>query len=397
MKQFIHMLFLFLVFGFLATAMITTIRQDDESLAYYENRTYAEMPALTAGNILSGDYFTKSEAYLGDHAAGRITLVTLKTKWDMNIFKRPVVNDIVISDDILLPWNDYETVDAASITKAANEVAADQGKLRDLIATYGGNYYYVAVPCQYAFYEENYPWYLNNRASYTALETDRFQQSMEAEQINYIDMGDIFATLPDKDLYSSKVDNHYSLYGAYETYRALIFSINQSTGDSLLFPDSNEITITSLPNRYLGSRNRKLLGLWNNDEKLDTATYTNPIPFTRMDNGKPNKPYVYLTPPTEWNDALYLLYMGGDIAETVIDTNRAELPSVLIYGDSFTNALETLIYYSFDEMRSLDLRYYDDMSLADYIETYQPDIVICVRDYEQMLNEEGNGNLFEKN
>ena len=65
---------------------------------------------------------------------------------------------------------------------------------------------------------------------------------------------------------------------------------------------------------------------------------------------------------------LYSLYMGGDVGETVIETGRPDLPSILIYGDSFTNPVECLAYYSFDEMRSIDLRHYKDMTLADYIQ-----------------------------
>lgn len=36
--------------------------------------------------------------------------------------------------------------------------------------------------------------------------------------------------------------------------------------------------------------------------------------------------------------------MGGDIGESVITTNRPKLPNILIYGDSFTNPLETLLW-----------------------------------------------------
>ena len=84
--------------------------------------------------------------------------------------------------------------------------------------------------------------------------------------------------------------------------------------------------------------------------------------------------------------------MGGDIANTVIDTGREELPSVLVYGDSFTNAVECIMYWSFDEMHSLDLRYYSgELSFKEYIETYQPDYVVCIRDYEAVLAANGNG------
>ena len=49
--------------------------------------------------------------------------------------------------------------------------------------------------------------------------------------------------------------------------------------------------------------------------------------------------------------------------------------------------------FSFDELRSIDLRYYDEMSLAQYIDTYRPDIVICIRDDLNYLITTGNGRL----
>ena len=85
--------------------------------------------------------------------------------------------------------------------------------------------------------------------------------------------------------------------------------------------------------------------------------------------------------------------MCGDISETVLQTDRPELPDALMFGDSFTNPLETIWYASFDETRSLDLRYHTELSLLDYVEEYRPQVVVCVRDYEQMLNLYGNGSI----
>ena len=83
---------------------------------------------------------------------------------------------------------------------------------------------------------------------------------------------------------------------------------------------------------------------------------------------------------------LYTLYMGGDVAETIIRTDRPDLPSALIFGESYTNALETVLWTAFDETRSLDLRYYTGSSLEEYLETWQPDVVICLRDDSSYLN-----------
>ena len=81
------------------------------------------------------------------------------------------------------------------------------------------------------------------------------------------------------------------------------------------------------------------------------------------------------------------------MAETIIQTNRPELPDVLVVGDSFTNALETILYTSFDEMRSLDFRYYTAGSIYSYLENWQPDVILYVRDDLSYIVTEGNGDL----
>ena len=84
--------------------------------------------------------------------------------------------------------------------------------------------------------------------------------------------------------------------------------------------------------------------------------------------------------------------MGGDNAETYIKTYRPELPKILIFGDSFTNPLETLIYTSFDEMMAIDLRH-NKKSIYEYINEFSPDVVLLVRDDTCYLSNDGNGNI----
>ena len=171
-------------------------------------------------------------------------------------------------------------------------------------------------------------------------------------------------------------------------------AIAAAGGPVLDFPEEGtDIQFTTLPNPYMGSRTRKLMGLRGNDEHLWMGTFSPDIPFTRRDNGAETASAVYQLPSDHETPLLYSFYMGGDIAETVLSTNRPDKPTGLIFGDSFTNAVECLAYYSFDELRNIDLRHYRNMTLSEYVEQYQPDVVLCIRDYESLLNRDANGNL----
>ena len=117
------------------------------------------------------------------------------------------------------------------------------------------------------------------------------------------------------------------------------------------------------------------------------------VPFPRSDGGEESRSSVYALPYNPWDQLTYNLYMGGDLTESFIDTHRPELPSVLIYGDSFTNAMECVLYLSFGKMYSLDMRHYEGMSLTDYIQMVKPDVVLCVRDTYTLLDPSDNGGV----
>lgn len=380
--------------GVLLVLMAATILLPKNRYSYYENRNLSAFPEITPESVLSGQVFDDLETLFCDYAAWRTPALKAVTWADLNVFHRPVVNDIVVTDDALLEQL-YTMPDTADdIARKAADVAADNAALRDQIEAYGGHYCYIAVPCQYAYYEDEYPSYLENRSAYTAAELAALNSAMDAQGITHVDMGPIFDSLGHLPAFSSKVDNHYGLRGAYETYRAAVQKLNGDYGLALFFPEEGaDVTFSALPNPYMGSRTRKLLGLRGNDEKLLTAAFREDIPFTRLDNWQEVASAVYALPATEDEALTYGLYMGGDIAETCIRTDRSSLPTALIFGDSFTNAVESLAYYSFDEMRSVDLRHYKTQSISDYIAAYQPDVVICIRDYEALLSRSDNGSL----
>jgi len=187
------------------------------------------------------------------------------------------------------------------------------------------------------------------------------------------------------------VDNHFSIYGAYLAYLEIMNAVNADTDLDVTTLRDGDFEFTELPNPYLGSRQRKLFNLWRNGETLSIVSPAVDVPFTRTDNGTESTPSVYDFPGNTWDTVPYSLYMGGDMPSTVIDTEREELPSILVYGDSFTNAVECILWYGFDKMYSLDMRYYTDSTLGEFISEHKPDIVVCIRDYEALISTDYNG------
>lgn len=372
-------------------AMIAGVLLTPSQYSYYENRNLASFPEVTVEGVMNGSFFTDLDTYIKERSTVRESFLRLSTLIDLYILHRPVVNEVVIDKDTLLPFNNYEIVSDSNINYYADAVSQNLKAHTELVESYNGSFYYVAVPCQYICKSEEYPWYLNNRNEYTSASRKALFSRLDAASVDYIDMLTYYESAGRPDSYTSNIDNHYGILGGYATYREIIDRINVDGKYTLDPLGEGEFTYSEIETRYLGSRTRKLFDMWDINEPLGMISPNNAVPFVRYNYGSKGSSTVYSLPSADEQYATYGVYMGGDISETIIETNRPELPSILIYGDSFTNAVESLIWYNFDTMYSLDYRYYDEMDLHSYIEKYKPDIVICIRDYEAILAPWGNG------
>lgn len=375
----------------MGTVTYLTTFSDKDEISFYENRTLAKAPVWSKEDVLSGEWGQDAEAYLADHVAYRNEILQLDTYLKCHVLKQPLIKNVVITEEYLLPYIDEEMRDTSTIEKDLDKVAKNIDSVRRLTESYGGTYCYVSVPSQYVTHGDDYPWFMHNRDDYTEKARRAFSERMSEEGILYVDAGESFAERGWPDELSSAIDNHNSIEGAYLTYRDIVDFLNTERGIGFDVLEEGEYTTTTLPNPYLGSRIKALMGQWQSDEKLSIIEPKEPIAFTRKDYGVASEANIYFLPETEEENVEYTLYMNGDYASTEIDTNRPELPNVLIYGDSFTNAVECLLYTSCNKMWALDLRHCDDSTLEDYINAYEPDVVICLRDYGAFLSEEDNG------
>lgn len=394
MKRFAQVAFLACFLAvILAVPAGTLLFSKNNTSAYYENRALAEWPEITVEGILDGSLAQSLETWYSDHAPGRATLLKIDTFLSMDVLHRPVVNDIVTTQDVLLPFLDYSEYTPAAYEATVSSMSEPFSKLNQYIEETGGSFYFVGFPEQRIYFEDEFPDYLNNHENEAEAADTIFREALEDEGIAFLDMGEVYDDLGHPADFYSTVDHHYNYYGAYAAYRSILDTL-AADGWDLPVLTEEDFTFRELPNPYIGSRNRKLYNLWPNEDRAVIAELKDPIAYTRYDNGELSDKPLYVLPAAEDLPTTYNLYMGGDFAETILETNRPELPDVLVFGDSFTNALETLLYTSFDEMRSLDLRHYTDKTLRDYITDYQPDIVICVMNDTFYYTPTGNGDVW---
>lgn len=375
--------------AFLGLTMAFTVLREPAASSYWENRMLTQFPDWSAESVGNGSYAAGVETYLEDHAALRTTMLKWKTGIDLAL-RRPVVNDVVLTPDRLFPYLPFAPMDADEVDRQAQAMADNLRRISDSVERYGGYYCYVAVPCQYAYFQEDYPWYLYNRRDLSQRSVDSLSRALEASGVNFLDLGAAYGEMGRPEQFGSNVDNHYTMQGAFAAYQSILEKVAKET--QLEFPILREedVIFETLPGSYMGSRERKLFNLAQREEQLSILLPKEAVPFTRQDSGVSSLPEVYVF-PQDGGELTYSLYMGGDLAQTLLDTHRDALPSVLLYGDSFTNAMECVLYLSFDQMYSLDLRHYHEESLEDFISRIQPEVVICLRDYEALTYAGGNG------
>lgn len=395
MKKFIEILTVICFAAALAAVPIKTFSQPAAERLFYENRKAQPIPRPNARNLLDGSFQSSLEKGFSDNFVFRDSILAFHTYIDKYILRKKVINDVIWTEDEspLLPRISSAPADIEEIKSKAERMSARMSRIRDITAENGGEFYFVGIPEQYSYFRSKYPDYVFNNDDFLSQQEDILFRILSEKGINYIDMNEEFDKSGRSDSFYSFVDHHFTLKGAYETCKCLTERILSETDKTPALLSETDFEYKEVPNPYYGSRNRKLMGVYESKEHLFVPEFKERVPFLRTDNNEVRDSVIYNYFMDETAPITYETYMGGDIAETKIETHREDLPDLLMFGDSFTNPMEMLLYTSFDESRFLDFRYYDEKSLSEYIKEYKPDIVVMVRDDTRYLDFTGNGKL----
>ena len=104
---------------------------------FYENRSAAPLPKADFASLWDGAYMTDLDEYLSDQYIARTRLIKAQTFLDL-LLQRPVVNDIVVGEDLLLPFHGYSYYGAQDFTTEAAETAGELARLEEVVEANGG-------------------------------------------------------------------------------------------------------------------------------------------------------------------------------------------------------------------------------------------------------------------
>lgn len=365
--------------------MLLSYRYSSDKYLLFENRFTEEKPMPSRENILSGEYFKLMDNYLSDNFIGRTSLLKSGTAINLNLLKRPLVNDLYIEDDVILDNMGY--FDYKFPQEELDSTVRACGSLNEELRKRGADFYYVGIPEHTSIYSYKYPDHFFSLVEEWIQLENSFFKGLDELEIKNLKMRDFLKE--DVGSFYNATDHHYSFRGAIKTYEELLNLINRDTDLKL---SSDGLSLIELDHNLKGSYSRKLFNLDNYKDKA--IIYDVDFDFTREDyEGLVESKLFYLDKTFDDSSYTYDIYMGGDQPSTKIDTNRPELPNILVYGNSFTNPLETLLARNANKLWSFDFRFYLDKNLLELVDELKPDLVICIIDDLNYLNKENNGQL----
>ncbi len=360
-----------------------------EIASLYENRMLETKPEFSIQNVVNGEYFSGWDSYFSDHIVGRTTLLKLYSGIQLALPRVQVNNVIESETGALLNKTDYEKFNLEFEKENMDNKTEIIKDVAEYVENSGAIYCYVGIPEQRYIYYDEYPEYMKMGTKLVTYAEERIFDALNQTNAVSVNMRPAFENTQNPKDYYLSIDTHYNFDGALLTYRTLMQAINEKLETPMKIYSDDELVFHVSDKELIGAQSRAICNLQKRKEYAKWAEPAQSIEFTRMDNGIASEPFVYKQTSEQYS--AYGDYMSGDMGETIIKTNQTDKPKVLMYGDSFTNPLEMLVYASCSEFRSLDFRHYDDMTLYEYIDMYKPDIVIAVRDSISYNMSEGNG------
>jgi len=375
--------FVVVFFGLIAVLAVGGLVRPDRATSSLEQRTLAQRPAVRWADLVSGKYGRSVESYLSDQFLGRDKWVSAYSELNLRGLGKVAMNGVVVGKGgvLLGDMSAHKPLTDAQIGTQLDATMSQFDQLDSIVRSYGGKLLVAGHPTKNSFLRDDYPPGFGFPEDLTRI-PPRYFAALDAHGIANVNMTPVFDQHRNEKLYYL-TDHHWTFLGAYLTYA----SVMERLGMAPL--KKSDLDMVTLPNRFVGSFNRQLAMSFPQNEQVTIVSPKVPIPYTRTQNGKPSQSFFRSHKPGA--AVAYGIFDQGDNAEVVVDTNRPKLPTLLLVGDSFTNAVETLIWTGFDQSRFIDLRHYTKMSLFDYVRKYKPDVVVTLVRDERYLYLAGNG------
>lgn len=354
------------------SAAVSLIKTDLE-YSIDENRFLAQFESPNFHNVIDGTWEDNFESYSLDQYALRSKVLKLYFLLldSIGVNERNGIvrgrEGITLGLNSLRNENSQATEDNYVIPRLDAMMV-----LQSVCNETGCKFISLQIPYKFDYYADYYPALYQDGKNINILLQDSLTKRARDNGIDVVDTSN--ELLNNSEYVYYYTDHHYTYRGAYYVYRELLEHLNETYQEKLTFPEWGDCQYHMIHEYFVGSGLKKFgySGRKTKDHVEYVIPYNMPS-YLRLENGAvSNIPLI-----NETRNA-YSMFMSGDMANTIVRTDRPQLPTILYIGCSYTNALETMSVYSFDEMHSLDPRHFRG-SICDYIRNHDIDYVVLVR------------------
>lgn len=371
--KYIQIIFCTIVIAFLGVIGICTLDNKSPS-SEDEMRTYTMFPELDYKKLTDVNYLNQIGDAFTDQMEWRWQFVKGYFFLTKDVLRQSTVGDVVVGKDQVLfnkpleikNWKKYKR-DVKKGAQLLNEAAREAAK-------YGTKMIVVDAPRRDISMKNYTPSY------YPDLE-EKYEECLEIQReelddsIEVIDVKELFEkNNPEGDnRFWYYNDHHVNCRGGELVLSEIIKIVNKD------YPQVKQKTLDDykiVKRQVYGALNRKIgLSAKAPDEELNLIPDGWTINYERWDDGKKTNHPIF----GEDTNTYSLSYMGDNYGETIVKTDKKDLPSIYYCGSSFTNVLEAMSVPSFQNMYSTDLRFNDtDNTMLDYIKKFKPEYVVFV-------------------
>jgi len=353
----------------------------DRDKSVLENRKLAQSPKIDRLTLFNGKFFNSFEEYFADQLYGRDNIMNAYSSIQLRLLEKKKIENVVIGKDgFLLPYKDYIS-ENDNIKSSGDGVLKALQIINETIKTYNGDLYYLYIPHKGNMYDDKYPsFYEDGHDSYIEKNEIKLNKIKRAG-INTVDATSVLEEAKRNGEYIYfKTDHHYNFKGAYYSYQELLKAINNNHPEyNLTYPQWDSMSIKRLDKKFIGSYLKQTGNIEDNHGDYYEYALPNDFPkYDRFESGKKFDNFIFRKNDYKGTTVDHE-YALGNRPNTVIKTYRDWLPNILYIGYSYTNSLEAMSVYNFNEMHSIDPRYWKG-NISEYIKENKPDIVVIVRD-----------------
>lgn len=348
--------------------------QADKEYSDMELKSKLSRPEIDSVTFFDGTYYSQMETYYLDQMFMRDQVVNFKAQLEKQLGVKQRNGVIFGKEGHLLPVmeisNPIDYVEDRQ--QLISEIVTNMKRIYDIATDKGMDVIRLDGFEKSDVYDSYYPYSTPNNQEGISLFRSTISDQLRAFGLQTVSMKEHFNKGENTEYYYT--DHHFNIYGAVTAFNAMIDNINSNFDHTIDKIEVEDLDLKVVDKMFSGSYSR-LLGdkeLFNYEKQIipNLDLYPN---FERYELGESVEPFLISN--TEITS--YGNIMGGDKANTIIKTNRPDLPNVLFIGDSFTNSLELLSVLEFNEVHSIDPRHFKG-SVFDYVEENNLDIVVLV-------------------